>query len=322
MKQPEVARFGRIRAARLALSGREWASIGGMAAFVTFLHVLGWGVLVIVIAPESLPVASTGAFGIGLGVAAYTLGLRHAFDADHIAAIDNITRKLCAEGKRSMSVGFWFSLGHSSIVFGLCALLAAGIRSLADRTADGTAELHSFLGLVGTAVSGVFLLCIGILNLVVLRGIIKSVLRMREGRHAGAGPEGQAVAPGFLYRVFGRASRFITRPWQVYGLGLLFGLGFDTATEVSLLILAAGAAASAPSLGIGSIELISILVERAGISTGPLSAIGGLDLDSIGYTVVALFLCTWLLAVGVWRFGHIEERWSGPVKNPDAGTGV
>ncbi|MCU1520467.1 MAG: hypothetical protein JWN19_852, partial [Arthrobacter sp.] len=139
MKQPGVTRFARIRAACRALSGREWASIGGMAAFVAFLHVVGWGVLVIVVAPENIPAASTGAFGIGLGVAAYTLGLRHAFDADHIAAIDNITRKLCAGGKRSMSVGFWFSLGHSSIVFGLCALLAAGIRSLADRTADGTA---------------------------------------------------------------------------------------------------------------------------------------------------------------------------------------
>jgi high-affinity nickel-transport protein len=377
MKQSEVTRFGRIHAARLALSGREWASIGGMAVFVMLLHVVGWGVLGIVVAPENLPAASTGAFGMGLGVAAYTLGLRHAFDADHIAAIDNITRKLCADGKRSMSVGFWFSLGHSSIVFGLCALLAAGIRSLADRTADGTAELHSFLGLVGTAVSGVFLLCIGVLNLVVLRGIIKSAFRLREGQHAGAGPEGQAAAPGFLYRVFGRASRFITRPWQVYGVGLLFGLGFDTATEVSLLILAAGAAASAlpwyailtlpvlfaagmslldsldgclmnfaygwalsrpvrriyynivitalsvaVALGIGSIELISILVERAGISTGPLSAIGGVDLDSVGYTVVALFVCTWLLAIGVWRFGHIEERWSAPVKNTDAGNGV
>ncbi len=172
--------------------------------------------------------------------------------------------------------------------------------------------------------------------------------------------------------MFGRATRLITRPWQVYGVGLLFGLGFDTATEVSLLILAGGAAASAlpwyailtlpvlfaagmslldsldgclmnfaygwalsrpvrriyynivitalsvaVALGIGSIELISILVERAGISTGPLAAIGGIDLDSVGYTVVALFVFTWILALGVWRFGHIEERWAAPVRDAD-----
>ncbi len=376
MKQPEAARPGRIRGETRALSGREWASIGGMATFVAVLHVLGWGVLAGVVAPGNLPAASTGAFGVGLGVAAYTLGLRHAFDADHIAAIDNITRKLRAEGRRSMSVGFWFSLGHSSVVFGLCALLAAGIRGLADRTADGTADLHAFLGLVGTAVSGLFLVCIGILNLAVLRGIIKSVLRMRRDDAGAAELAGQSAAPGPLYRVFGRATRLITRPWQVYGVGLLFGLGFDTATEVSLLILAGGAAASAlpwyailtlpvlfaagmslldsldgclmhfaygwalsrpvrrvyynivitalsvaVALGIGSIELISILVERAGISSGPLAAIGGIGLDAVGYTVVALFVSTWILALGVWRFGHIEERWAAPVRDTDTSPG-
>ncbi|MEV7134542.1 HoxN/HupN/NixA family nickel/cobalt transporter [Arthrobacter sp. NPDC093128] len=376
MKQPEAARPGRIRGATRALSGREWASIGGMATFVAVLHVLGWGVLAGVVAPGNLPAASTGAFGVGLGVAAYTLGLRHAFDADHIAAIDNITRKLRAEGRRSMSVGFWFSLGHSSVVFGLCALLAAGIRGLADRTADGTADLHAFLGLVGTAVSGLFLVCIGILNLAVLRGIIKSVLRMRRDDAGAAALAAQSAAPGLLYRVFGRATRLITRPWQVYGVGLLFGLGFDTATEVSLLILAGGAAASAlpwyailtlpilfaagmslldsldgcfmnfaygwalsrpvrrvyynivitalsvaVALGIGSIELISILVERTGISSGPLAAIGGIDLDAVGYTVVALFVCTWILALGVWRFGHIEERWAAPGRDTDTSPG-
>ena len=376
MKQPEAARPGRIRGATPALSGQEWASIGGMAAFVAVLHVLGWGVLADVVAPGNLPAAATGAFGVGLGVAAYTLGLRHAFDADHIAAIDNVTRKLRAEGRRSMSVGFWFSLGHSSVVFGVCALLAAGIRGLADGTADGTAGLHAFLGIVGAAVSGLFLVCIGILNLAVLRGIIKSVLRMRTDDGGGSGLADQPVAPGLLFRVFGRATRLITRPWQVFGVGLLFGLGFDTATEVSLLILAGGAAASAlpwyailtlpilfaagmslldsldgclmnfaygwalsrpvrrayynivitalsvaVALGIGSIELISLLVARAGISTGPLAAIGGINLDSIGYTVVALFVCTWILALGVWRFGHIEERWAAPARDTDTSPG-
>jgi high-affinity nickel-transport protein len=346
-----------------------------MAMFVAFLHVLGWGGLARVVGLQSVTVDSAGAFGLGLGAAAYTLGLRHAFDADHIAAIDNITRKLRAEGKRSMSVGFWFSLGHSSIVFGLCALLAAGIRGLADPAVDATSELHSFLGLVGTTVSGIFLLGIGVLNLIVLRGIIRSVVRMRKSEVAGEDLAAQATPPGFLYRVFGRVTRLVSRPWHGYGVGLLFGVGFDTATEVSLLILAGGAAASAlpwyaimtlpiifaagmslldsvdgclmnfaygwaasrpvrriyynivitglsvaVAVGIGSIELISIFVDRAGISTGPLSTIGRIDLDSVGYTVVALFLGTWVLAMGVWRFGRIEERWTAPARNPDAGN--
>ncbi|MET3811275.1 HoxN/HupN/NixA family nickel/cobalt transporter [Arthrobacter sp. UYEF3] len=376
MEQPEVTRPGRIRGARSALSDREWASVGGMAVCVASLHVLGWGVLAAVADPRNLPVGSVGVFGVGLGVAAYTLGLRHAFDADHIAAIDNITRKLRAEGKRSMSVGFWFSLGHSSIVFGLCALLAAGVRSLADRAVDGASELHSFLGLVGTIVSGLFLVCIGVLNLIVLRGIVTSVVRMRKSEGGGEDLAAQAPPQGLMYRMFGRVTRLVTRPWHVYGVGLLFGLGFDTATEVSLLILAGGAAASAlpwyaimtlpiifaagmslldsldgclmnfaygwavsrpvrriyynivitglsvaVALGIGSVELISILVERAGISTGPLSAVGRIDLGSVGYTIVGLFLGTWVLALGVWKFGRIEERWSVRTGNPDAGSG-
>ena len=100
--------------ARAALSRREWTSIAGMALFVAALHVVGWGVLVGVVAPRALPGRLDQVFGVGLGVTAYTLGMRHAFDADHIAAIDNTTRKLMAEGKRPLSVGFWFSLGHSS----------------------------------------------------------------------------------------------------------------------------------------------------------------------------------------------------------------
>ncbi|WP_246527535.1 HoxN/HupN/NixA family nickel/cobalt transporter [Pseudarthrobacter albicanus] len=374
-EQPEAARPARAGGPRTVLTGRERASLGGMAGFVALLHLLGWGVLAGVAAPGNFPAGATGAFGIGLGVAAYTLGLRHAFDADHIAAIDNITRKLCSEGKRRMSVGFWFSLGHSSVVFGMCALLAAGIRSLADRTAAGTADLHSFLGLFGTTVSGLFLYCIGIVNLGVLLGTIRSVRRMRNGDYGAAEADRQVSANrGLVNRVLGRVTRSVRRPWQVYGVGLLFGLGFDTATEVSLLILAGGAAAStlpwyailtlpvlfgagmslldsvdgafmnfaygwalskpvrriyynivvtglsvAVALGIGSVELISIAVERIGISTGPLADIGGLDLSSVGYTIVALFVTTWILALAVWRFGHIEERWTSPVRDADAG---
>ncbi|WP_248762838.1 HoxN/HupN/NixA family nickel/cobalt transporter [Pseudarthrobacter sp. SSS035] len=379
--QPRTGRFGN------ALTGRERASIGGMAAVVLLLHAVGWGVLLAVVAAENLPAGSSGVFGVGLGVAAYTLGLRHAFDADHIAAIDNTTRKLAGDGHsrggqpgspqpgnrhRPMTVGFWFSLGHSSIVFGLCALLAAGIRSMSDQGGVVSGETEAGLQIFGTAVSGVFLYLIGVLNLVILLEVLRSARRLRSSQDNGAGLENQPAAGGLMTRLFGRLTGLITKPWQMYGVGLLFGLGFDTATEVSLLILAAGAAASAlpwyailtlpvlfaagmslldsldgcfmtfayrwalsrpvrriyynvvvtglsvaVALGVGSVQLISLLVDSAGIRSGPLAVIGGLDLAAVGYTTVALFIFTWLLALGVWRFGHIEERWSMPV--PEGG---
>src|SRR6188474_644713 len=148
-----------------------------MGLFIAALHVIGWGTLIAIVAPQHLS-AGGQVFGIGLGITAYTLGLRHAFDADHIAAIDNTTRKLMAEGKRPLSVGFWFSLGHSSIVFGLVLLLSFGVRSLAGQVEDDSSTLQQTTGLIGTAVSGVFLFLIGILNLVVLVGILKVFRRM------------------------------------------------------------------------------------------------------------------------------------------------
>src|SRR5205823_10560775 len=139
-------------AGRLRLSPAEWRSLAGMAGFVVALHVIGWTALVALIVPHHYDVGGQ-AFGIGLGVAAYTLGMRHAFDADHIAAIDNTTRKLMADGKRPLAVGFWFSLGHSSVVFGLCALLAAGVRALAGQVENDRSGLQQTTGLIGTTVS-------------------------------------------------------------------------------------------------------------------------------------------------------------------------
>src|SRR5262249_49792268 len=152
-------------------TGREWLSVLGMAAFILALNLVGWGVLIGVVAPHHYPVSGTQVFGVGLGVTAYTLGMRHAFDADHIAAIDNTTRKLMAERQRPLSVGFWFSLGHSSIVFGLCVLLSIGIKALAGQVANGSSTLQSTTGLIGTTVSGVFLYAIAAINLVILVGI-------------------------------------------------------------------------------------------------------------------------------------------------------
>ncbi|MDJ0347319.1 HoxN/HupN/NixA family nickel/cobalt transporter [Streptomyces sp. H10-C2] len=229
------------RRIRDMLSRREWLSLGGLAGAVLALHVVGWGVLLYA-SRQGYSMGAQGTFGIGIGVTAYTLGMRHAFDADHIAAIDNTTRKLLAEGQRPLGVGFFFSLGHSSVVFGLALLFAFGVRSLAGPVQDDGSGLHSTLGLVGTSVSGVFLYLIAAFNLVILVGIVKVFARMRSGSYDEAAMEQQLNNRGFMSRILGRATRAVSKSWHMYPLGFLFGLGFDTATEVSLLFLAAGAA--------------------------------------------------------------------------------
>src|SRR3954463_3000254 len=140
-----------------------------MATFVLLLHLVGWGTLIALVAPQEYQVSGQ-LFNIGLGVTAYTLGLRHAFDADHLAAIDNTTRKLMAEGQRPLSVGFWFSLGHSTVVFALAVGFTLGIRGLSGAVADRGSWLHSATGVIGPTVSGTFLWIIGLLNLMVLIG--------------------------------------------------------------------------------------------------------------------------------------------------------
>src|SRR3954470_62233 len=235
------ARLSRLRN---GLSSGEWTAIGSMAAFIVLLHVVGWGVLAGIVEPAHYVVGADGTvFGVGLGVTAYTLGMRHAFDADHIAAIDNTTRKLMADGKRPVTVGFWFSLGHSTVVFGLCLLLAFGIRSLSGQLESDGSSLHTVTGFVGTLVSGTFLYILGILNLVILLGIVKVFRAMKQGRYDEAALEEQLNNRGFMNRSLGGLPRSITKPWQIYPVGVLFGLGFDTATEIGLLVLAGGAAA-------------------------------------------------------------------------------
>src|SRR4051794_8959301 len=142
----EARPIGRLELLRSRLTRGEWASIWGMAGFVLLLHVVGWGVLGLIVAPQHYQVSGTSVFGIGLGVTAYTLGMRHAFDADHIAAIDNTTRKLMADGKRPLSVGFFFSLGHSTVVFGLALLLSLGVKALAGQVEDDGSTLHEATG--------------------------------------------------------------------------------------------------------------------------------------------------------------------------------
>jgi len=363
---PPQSRLSRIRG---ALTGAEWASMLGMVGFIALLHVVGWFTLAALVAPHHYQVGPNNFFGIGLGLTAYTLGMRHAFDADHIAAIDNTTRKLMAEGKRPLSVGFWFSLGHSSIVFGLVVLLAAGVRALAGQVANDSSALQQTTGLIGTAVSGTFLYIIGIINLVILVGIVKVFRRMRHGDFDEAALEEQLNKRGFMNRLIGGVTKAVTKPWHMYPVGLLFGLGFDTATEVGLLVLAGGAAASnlpwyalvtlpilfaagmslldtidgtfmnfaygwafskpvrkvyynititglsvAVALIIGTIELISILTDKLSIDSGPFASLASVDLNYVGYAIVALFILTWVVALAVWRYGRIEEKWSVNVR--------
>nr|WP_284288521.1 HoxN/HupN/NixA family nickel/cobalt transporter [Angustibacter aerolatus] len=214
----------------------------GTLAFVALLHVVGWGVLLLFVVPQGLT-AGAQVFGVGLGVTAYTLGMRHAFDADHIAAIDNTTRKAMTDGQRPVSVGFWFSLGHSSVVFAMALVVAAGARFAGTLVREGS-PVHQALGVVGTSVSGLFLYLIGILNLVALVGIVRVFRRMRRGEAGDEALEEVLGQRGLLARVLRRVTRTITKPWQMYPAGVLFGLGFDTATEISLLVLAGAGAAS------------------------------------------------------------------------------
>ena len=226
-----------------AFSPREWRSIGAMSAFVLLLHVVGWGVLVLAVAPAEYQLGSTGVLGVGVGLTAYMLGVRHAFDADHIASIDNTTRKLVDEGKPAVSTGFWFSLGHSSVVFIASLLLVAGVRSVAGVVQDENSTVSQTLGLVGTLVAGTFLLLIGLMNLGSAVGIARVFRRMRTGGYDEAELEHHLHNRGFLARLLGRVTRRVSKPWHLYPVGLLMGLGFDTATQVALLVLAAGSAA-------------------------------------------------------------------------------
>ena len=362
------------RRIRDALTPAEWRRAAALAAAVLALHAIGFGLLLWVIVPADLTLGTGAVFGVGIGMTAYTLGLRHAFDADHIGAIDNVTRKLMAEGQRPLSVGFFFALGHSTVVFGLAAVLAIGIRGLSGAVEHDGSGLQSATGLIGPTVSGTFLILIGLINLAVLVGIVRVFLRMRRGEFDERQLEEQLDRRGLMNRFLGRATRAIRRPWQMYPLGILFGLGFDTATEIALLATAGAAAAGglplyailclpiifaagmtlldtidgafmnfaygwafskpvrkvfynititalsvAVALLIGVVELLAVLAEKLSLSGGMWDVVAAVDLNYVGYAIAALFVMTWAVALAVWRFGRIEERWSARLGGGDGG---
>lgn len=232
------------------LGRSERRSLAGMGAVVVALHVVGFGVLLGLVVPQGLALGGDHpVFSVGVGLLAYTLGMRHAFDADHVATIDNTTRTLLRDRAgddavpRPLSVGFWFCLGHSTIVLALAVLLAVGVRTLVGPVRDDDSMLHTVTGTIGPSVSGLFLWALGLANLVALVGLVKVFRRLRTEPFEADALERQLQNRGLLNRLLGGLTRVVRRPWQIYPVGVLFGLGFDTATEIGLLVLAGGAAA-------------------------------------------------------------------------------
>jgi nickel/cobalt transporter (NiCoT) family protein len=353
-------RFAKVRD---GLTPSEWTRLGAMAATIVGLNVGGWAMLAAAVGGH-YRLSSTEVFGFGTGILAYTLGMRHAFDADHIAAIDNTTRKLVNDGKRPLSVGFFFSLGHSTIVFVMAMLLNFGIRSLDKAVKNGNSGLHTVTGFIGTIVSGSFLYIIAALNIVILFGIIKVFREMRTGTYNDDELEAQLNKRGLMNRFFGPLGRRIDTPWKMYPLGVLFGLGFDTATEVTLLVLAGTAVVSGlpfyailslpilfaagmclldtadgcfmnfaydwafarpirkvyynltitglsvfVAVFIGTIELLGLISSEAGLKGGFWDFIGAFNINNAGFVIVGVFVLTWVVALAIWRYGKIEQRW-------------
>jgi nickel/cobalt transporter (NiCoT) family protein len=353
--------------------GAFWASLTPgqkrtlvmMVVVVAGLHVAGFLTLISLVAPRHYHVGSAGAFTVGIGITAYTLGLRHAFDADHISAIDNTTRKLMSEGKRPLSVGFWFSLGHSTIVFALTFLISVGVRALDGPVKNDHSNLHQVTNSIGTLVSGTFLYAIAAINVVILFGIIKVFREMRTGRYNEQQLEEQLDKRGLMNRFLGRLTKTVKNPGQMYPIGVLFGLGFDTATEVALLVLAGGAAGAglpwyailclpilfaagmslmdsidgsfmnfaygwafskpvrkvfynititglsvAVAVVIGTIELGGLIASELNLSGAFWNWFENININMLGFVIVAMFIATWAIALSVWRYGRIEERWS------------
>jgi len=233
----------------------ERRRLAGFFGGVGALHIAGWGLLFAAAAGQPTILA--------LGGLAYTFGLRHAFDADHIAAIDNTTRKLLQDGRKPVGVGFFFSLGHSTVVFIIAAALGLTVKWIVDGVAGNGGQLKTVGGMLGTVVSGGFLVLIGVLNLVVLLDIVRVYRRLKAGGYDHNSLELDLTAGGVMSRIFGRLFRVIRHSWQMYPIGFLFGLGFDTASEVAILAISAGAAAK----GLPFVAVIALpLIFAAGMS--------------------------------------------------------
>lgn len=360
-----------LRAFYRSLDSGQRRSLYMMIVVVGGLHLIGFATLFALVAPSHYHLGASGSFTVGIGITAYTLGMRHAFDADHISAIDNTTRKLMGEGKKPLSVGFWFSLGHSTVVFALALLISLGVRSLDGPVKHDHSHLHNVTGWIGTGVSGTFLYAIAALNLVIMFGIYKVFREMKRGHYDEQALEAQLNSRGLMNRVFGRLTRAVTRPEQMYPIGVLFGLGFDTATEVALLVIAGSAGAAglpwyailclpvlfaagmslldsidgsfmnfaygwafskpvrkvfynltitglsvAVATVIGTIELGGLLAQHLNLGGGFWNGFENININLLGFIIVGMFVATWAVALLIWHFGHIEERWTAGLADP------
>lgn len=206
-------------------------SLAPFACGVALLHLVGWGLFAWYSRRD--PALA------GLGTLAYTFGLRHAFDADHIAAIDNTTRRLLQEGQRPLGVGFFFSLGHSTIVFAL----TTGLAVTAGPVNAAIPSMQHAGAMIGASVSGAFLLLIGVLNLLVLADVVRMSRQLRGGRLDRERLERRLLEQGLFGRfILKRIADRLDASWKMIPVGALFGLGFDTATEIGVLAIAAGVA--------------------------------------------------------------------------------
>jgi nickel/cobalt transporter (NiCoT) family protein len=350
------------------MSRPEKLRVIGMYASILLLHALGFAVFIAYVLPAHYKF-----FGIGLSITAYTLGLRHAFDADHISAIDNTTRKVMNERHgtdkpRPFSFGYFFSLGHSTIVIAIGVGIIIAEKTVLPAVTHSNSSLESFGGTFGTIVSACFLFLIGLLNLVILAGIIRVFRSMRRGEYNEAELERQLENRGFFYRFFGRWMKVINREWQMYPVGVVFGMGFDTATEVALLtttallasehipwqaiialpiLFTAGMSLMDTTDGlfmnlaygwaffnpvrkvyynlaitglsvaicffIGGIETLSLVpLEVHGVSqtSGFWGFMYNFNINTAGFIIVGMFIVTWAIAMAIWRFGRIEEKWT------------
>lgn len=356
---------------RLHFTRDEVPRLAALFGFVLLLHVVGFGLFMHYngiakfhnLAGDKHTLVYAGAAGL-----AYGFGLRHAFDADHISAIDDTTRYLLQKGKKPLGVGFFFSLGHSTVVLAL----SVGIAFAAKAASHFQQSYAHAGGVAGTLISGTFLYLVAALNLAVLVGILKMWRAVKKGEYQAEDLDELLASRGFMNRIFkGRYNKFINHSWQMYPVGILFGLGFDTATEVGFLGLSATAATagvaggvSLPPLaiialpiifaagmslmdtldgvfmtkaygwafvtpirkiyynltttglsifvafGIGSIEIFGLLSDQLGWTGQPWAFISGIDINTAGRIVVAIFIAVWIGAVAYYKIRRIDERYA------------
>jgi high-affinity nickel-transport protein len=371
-----VGKASRLDQFRRSLDPADWRRVRWMFASILLLHVVGFGIFIAFVVPYHYK-----GLGIGVAVLAYTLGLRHAFDADHISAIDNTTRKLMHERNgdvgrpRPLSVGYYFSLGHSTIVVAIGAGIVVAEKAVYGAVSHHHSGLEQFGGVFGTVVSASFLYLIAVLNVVILAGIVRVFRNMRAGTYDEAELERQLEGRGLMYRFFGRWMRSITKEWQMYPVGVVFGLGFDTATEVALLAttallatqslpwysimclpvlftagmslmdtldgcfmnlaygwaffnpvrkvyynLAVTGLSVAICFFIGTVEVLGLLPTELHLHGRFWTDVAGFNINTAGFVIVGMFVLTWGLALAVWRFGRVEERWTAALDGAEGAT--